>query len=207
MRAEEDNMTVRLGLVVAYAAAIVVAAAGCRSIPAGPNYEGKTAAEWLDQLRDSETNKSVSRKTTTDVGNAIDCIGPAAIPALTNALATDKAWLVREHAAAALGRMGGRALNTIPALIEALGDEHFLVWEAADSALNSMIYAGDHAILLIAEGIKHPNPKIRKSVIAGFGAVGSRVKAAVPAITEALKDNDASVREAAADALREIEGK
>lgn len=193
-------------VVLAIGAAGLILAGGCVSARTEACYKGRSAADWLELLREAEGKKG-AKQDASEVDFAIDAIGPSAIPALTNALASDKSWLVREHSAAALGRMGARAFVAIPALVEALKDEHFLVWEAADSALNNLVFSSEQAVPLIADGIKHPDAKVRKSVIEIFGVLGPRAKAAVPAITGALKDNDAGVKDAAADALKQIEGK
>lgn len=187
-------------------AAVSILAVGCRTQQSGPRYGGRTAAEWLDLLREQKT-KADSSRSVAEVNDALDTMGPAAIPALTNALASDQSWKIRENAAAALGRMGSRALSAVPALIEALKDEHFLVWEAADSALGGIALSSDQSIPAIAAGIKHSNAKVRAAVIDILGALGPRAKSAVPAITGVLNDEDASVREAAGGALKQIEAK
>jgi HEAT repeat protein len=43
-------------------------------------------------------------------------------------------------------------------------------------------------------------------VASSLGEIGAQAKAAVPALTEALKDDDANVRQAAAGALKKITG-
>ena len=48
---------------------------------------------------------------------------------------------------------------------------------------------------------------MRRLAISALGAIGPAAKDAVPALTEALKDEDRRVRQAAQFALRRIKGK
>jgi HEAT repeat protein len=64
-------------------------------------------------------------------------VGPAAVPALSEALATDDRVL-REAAATTLGRIGPDARAAIPPLVRALQDSHGWVREAASQALQKI---------------------------------------------------------------------
>ena len=61
-------------------------------------------------------------------------IGPAAVPALTEALA-HRTWQVRAAAADALGEIGPAAAAAVPALTAALKDKSREVREAAAQSL------------------------------------------------------------------------
>ena len=52
--------------------------------------------------------------------------------------------------------------------------------------------------------LKNENSLIRRISAAALGKIGSRASAAIPALTEALQDKDTAVRQAAAEALKQI---
>ena len=52
--------------------------------------------------------------------------------------------------------------------------------------------------------MKNEDSLIRRISAAALGKIGSRASAAIPALTEALQDKDPAVRQAAAEALKQI---
>ena len=69
---------------------------------------------------------------------ALGQIGPAAVPALIQALKRDEDSWVRMLAATALGAIGPDAKAAVPALIQALTDEHDDVRGQAAEALEKI---------------------------------------------------------------------
>jgi HEAT repeat protein len=62
----------------------------------------------------------------------------------------------------------------------------------------------DAVVPALAEGLKDKQPTRKVRAARFLGEMGRPAQAAVPALHEALKDSDAKVREAAADALKQI---
>jgi HEAT repeat protein len=64
-------------------------------------------------------------------------LGPAAVPALAEALKNQNAD-IRQSAAFALGEIGSAAADAVPALVEALKDQYIDVRQSAADALESL---------------------------------------------------------------------
>jgi HEAT repeat protein len=60
------------------------------------------------------------------------------------------------------------------------------------------------AVAALVEAMKDSDD-VRQRAIRALGRIGPRAKAAVPALSQALKDKNAQVRKVAADALRKID--
>src|SRR5262249_44593199 len=144
--------------------AVVLAPVSCRS---KPPYEGKSAAELEEMLKDEDPKvqaqgaygicrdsakarqlvpaltvalKSRNVLVGEDAARALGGAGPVAadaVPALT-ALLRDPAWKVRREAALALGQVGPGAAAARRALQKAAGDSNKVVREAAREALQKM---------------------------------------------------------------------
>ncbi|MBT3377682.1 MAG: hypothetical protein HN742_42135 [Lentisphaerae bacterium] len=106
--------------------------------------------------------------------------------------------LVRRHAAAALGRIGGRAAGAV--LIEALADPDVGVRREAAKALGA-VRCPEASGALVAL-LKDPDPTVRFNTAYALGEI--RAGASAPALLDALKDSDYGVRDQAAWALREL---
>jgi HEAT repeat protein len=92
-------------------------------------YQGKTVSQWVEALKDKRLRFGAA--------NALVRIGPAAVPALIEAL-KDKDRNVRRAAALALGKIGPATKDAVPALIEALKDKESYVRSAAAWALGKI---------------------------------------------------------------------
>jgi hypothetical protein len=125
----------------------------------------------------------------------------------------------------------GIAVNHIKQLIDQLGDDHFRTRERATqdlielgrSALPMVRDAVDHrdaeianrAQRIVAEIQASPgylmailaenDPKLRREAAAGLERLGADAKDALPALVEALKDDDDTVREAVVSAIVAID--
>jgi HEAT repeat protein len=131
--------------------------------------------------------------------NALAKIGPAAVPALTDALLHSAAASVRRTAAHALGGMRAEAKESVSALITALGDD-----EANSDAADALGMIGpdaQEAIPALVGALKQEDRDFRMKAVYALGGIGS---AAVPALIGALAHADGGVRQGAADALRRI---
>jgi HEAT repeat protein len=87
----------------------------------------------------------------------------------------------------------------IPELVNALNDEKFVRWRAADALLN---IGSDATIPELVNALKHEDFYVRWKAAEALGNIGS--EAAIPELVNALNDEDCYVRRSAADALGNI---
>jgi HEAT repeat protein len=111
----------------------------------------------------------------------------------------DPAVDVRARAVQALVAFDRRAL---PALTSALGDKEYRVRATAAEAI-VMMPPGDVVPGMI-EALRSPEGGVRANAAGVLGAFGPAARAAVPALTRALKDPNPRVRELAGEALNRI---
>jgi HEAT repeat protein len=157
--------------------------------PSVPVYEGKTLAQWLDELYDADYGTSDA------AADALVRIGPDAVPLLLDARASSDVRLHR-RAVAVLVRIGAPAA---PGLVEAL--EKKPEEARVETALVRM---GPAAAPALVEALKDETKG--KEAAHVLGLMGSRGAAAVPGLIGVLRDRQApaAVREEAADALGKI---
>ncbi len=134
-------------------------------------------------------------------------IGPAAkdaVPALIDALKGGD-WDMRCYAAEALGRIGPAAKAAVPALEEALKDkkDKNVRFYAAEAL--ARLGLPDRGLPVLIALLKGKSWILRKYAAMALGEIGAPAKAAIPALREALKDKEADVRNAAAEALKRIQ--
>ncbi len=166
---------------------------------------------------------------------ALGKIGPnakAAVPALLEGLYDeDKDPIVGSCAAEALGKIGPHA---VPALVEALNNEHEDVRSLAAKALGkigpdakatvpALLEAlndededvrslaaealgkiGPDAVPALVEALNNEHEDVRRHAARALGEIGPDAKAAVPVLLEVLNDEDEDVCECAAEALGKI---
>jgi HEAT repeat protein len=109
----------------------------------------------------------------------------------------------RAQAAEALGELGPRAKDAIPALARALRDEYEQVRRGAAASL-AAIGADQSAIPDLVVALKDVDAEVRESAARALGSAGSQARAAVPSLGLLLKDPSEDVRQAAAEALGKI---
>jgi HEAT repeat protein len=138
-----------------------------------------------------------------------------AVPALAEALA-DEEPAVRMNAAMALFRLRAEARPAIPALIKALNDPDnqtnlgtftYSIQEMAAQALGRASGGSAEAVPALTAALDTGgSEEMRLAALRGLDEVGPEARSAVPRLRALLTDNSAKVRQAAAEALRAIEG-
>jgi HEAT repeat protein len=154
------------------------------------------------QLKDSVHAEAALRKS-----------GQLAVPALIEALESDEP-LCREKAARTLGSIGELAVDAAPALEAVLRDKHLEVRLAAGKGLWNITKNADAVVPVLAELLGGKGPPqadtadarrmFLQSVIEALCRIGPSAKAAIPALTRKIKDENRLIRESAQRALREI---
>ena len=121
-------------------------------------YEGKSAAELEQMLRDS--NPAVQAQGAFGLSR-LGSEARAAVPALVDALKKDR--LVRKNAALALGQIGPDARDAVPALSEALSDSEWAVRRQAALALGQIGPEARKAIPALEKVRRDPDPLVRQA--------------------------------------------
>lgn len=136
--------------------------------------------------------------------DALGKIGPdarVATPYLLT-LVKDPSTQVRNLAVDALGRIGADPKEAGPVLVEALRNPGQVSPNLIQAALQKL---GPAVIPEVAKMLQDPKPNVRAQGAALLGRYGAAAKDAVPALTEALKDDQDLVAIHAARALWEID--
>ncbi len=107
---------------------------------------------------------------------------------------------LRGFAAKALGKMQERAIEAIPDLAYAIGDND--VRSAAEWALVQM---GSAAIPALGERCADENPLIRTSAVRALGSIGPAAENAVPVLLQTMTDEDRIVRIETVLALEKVQ--
>jgi HEAT repeat protein len=168
---------------------------GCR--PHGElQYEGKSLRYW--ETRAASENQ-VERA---EAAKALGKIGPPGLEALVPLL-RDPYNHVRSVANLSVMRMGPTA---VPKLKELIHSSDGKVRQGATKALIQALVTmrGNGAPQLI-ELLQDRDPRVREAAARSFLRIGTAAKTAIPALKQALSDENASVRNAAALTLRILE--
>lgn len=107
----------------------------------------------------------------------------------------DERW---KESVTALTSMG---LLAAPALINATGHEHTEVRRGASTALHNI---GPAIIPFLMKALKHENSLVREAAARGLYGFAPQAQKAIPALTDALKDSDAFVRQWVTTALQNL---
>jgi len=143
---------------------------------------------------------------------ALGAIGPdaaAALPAILKALA-DHEPAVRSSATYAIGQLGGAAKEAIPLLERNLtSHDEFLQFVSAWALVHvdpKQKGLAERCLAPLLTGLKSHDPRARSEAAEALGLLGPSARPAVPALKELAqdKDQDDSVREAVAAALKKI---
>ncbi|MCW8129509.1 MAG: HEAT repeat domain-containing protein [Planctomycetota bacterium] len=165
-----------------------------------PEFEGKTVAQWTEQLKWPDTGAKISALL------AIRSLAPGGTSALTAVVAAtkDKQWVVRARAAQCLGAFGPEAHEAVPSLKRLLRDrENFHVNQEAILALGAI---GPEARVAAAE-IKsflwnrefHSAPQAAEALCRIGGEGPEHV---LKRIDASLEDGDSSTASSLMPALR-----
>lgn len=133
------------------------------------------------------------------------CRADVTVPALARSL-KDPAWLVRCDTARALSRFGSEAEKAILPLSGALKDKDGLVRVAAALALWKIEGKTNRVVPVLIQTLKAEDAASYAPAAAAeaLGEIGPPARAAVPALSAALKHNSRGLRIAAAGALWKI---
>lgn len=139
---------------------------------------------------------------------ALHKIGPAIIPFLIKALKHENSF-VREAAARGLYGFAPDAQKAILALTDAQGDSDAFVRQWVATALQNLACHFGPALKVAVPGLadllKDDDIVVRGWAAHALFFIGEAAQSAIPALEKALEDHEQSVKEAVADALREIQ--
>lgn len=170
----------------------------------GPEDAGATVPVLAGALADAATPLEV-RKAAADALGQLKKDAKEAAPALGAAL-KEKDLTLRRAAVVALDRLGAEARAAFSALKQAAKDDDRAVRSQALHALGNLGKDDPDAVVpVLVEGLRDVVIEVRITAILALGGIGPEAKAAVPALTNAARDGQAAVREAAADALKHIQ--
>jgi HEAT repeat protein len=169
----------------------------------------KDSVPALVQAMNAEPKLEVRR----EIFFALAAIGPGseeAVPLLIPNL-THENVKVRNGASYALGKIGPKAKSALPTLRKNMSsrDDPFLPLISA-WALAQIDYENAETVELtlplFIKALEHQEVLVRVEAANSLALFGPRAKEAVPALKKAADDRDRHVREAAAAALKKIEG-
>jgi len=204
------------------AVALIIVSALVFWLNRGPRYEGKPPGYWVEQLLHDNAKAR----------QALQKIGPAAVPALAEAVSRRRgrvwaqleAWrpmlpafiarkiprraldqLLQERAIEVLYQFGPTAAPAVPALVgvdASLND--FIGFGAAGLAHATLQQIGPAGLPYFIRTLQSNDPKIRAKAASYIGHLGPAAGAAAPALAKALKDAIPAVRSSAVIALAQI---
>jgi len=121
------------------------------------------------------------------------------VPVLIKAL-DDHDYEVRFMAADALGNFGDKAASAVPRLSEAAEDENAMVRRSAVGSLGEMTNMSDKVAPILIEKLKDPDDTVRYATALALGQLDHEA-AVVPALLNALKENEGLAKRGAVQAL------
>ncbi len=171
----------------------VAAARALASLPPAPEI---TAPIWEKALDDAD------EKTVRHALDALAELGPAAAPALIDALEHEK---LRVHIAYVLGRLGPAAAPAAPALAQLLADPNERIVREAALALAEIGPAAKDAVPALIQAVENNPGENAPALIYALGKIGPDAASAKPQLLGLLKSPDRKLALAAAWALVHIQ--
>ena len=148
--------------------------------------------------------KAPSKDAARNAAYALSAIGPVAAPALAELLDFE-AEAARGYAAYALGEIGQVAPEIVPALVKLTGDEAEWVRRNTVEALGTIDAPAVTLVETLTESLNHDaDDQVRFTAALSLARLGAKAAGAVPALKQALKDENRYVRANAVDALNRI---
>lgn len=137
--------------------------------------------------------------------SALARIGPSAMTAMTNILATaphdEQRWVLNFFA-----RMGTNAAPAVPALIHQVHHGDMRTAELSAETLGTLRLVPDEAVPALIDGLADPNSRMRAAAAKALGSLGSLAIIALPALNQLETDPDQGVSRAARAAITAITG-
>jgi HEAT repeat protein len=124
------------------------------------------------------------------VVDTLEKIGKPAVPVLIQALQNNDNWMVRYSAADALGRIGASDQEVVPVLINALRDKDEYVRSEAADVLGKI---GKMAVPDLINALQSKDAYVRYKAVDALRIIGKEAVAALPALRNALHDEDIKV--------------
>ena len=175
--------------------------------------EAKPIIPDLIALLDSPLDDEADRRFRVELQYTLSRIGAdakAAVPTLIGSLDSDDED-IRNTAFMALAKMGPAASAAVPALRERLNSKVEFVRTASAWALLDIV-PDDAAINKLAaerrvSALDHENESVRGEAARTLGTLGKYGLAAIPALQKAMDDESQAVRDAVANALKQLQDK
>lgn len=131
-----------------------------------------------------------------------DELGPEDVSVLVQVLGQSEHPWTQRDAICALGEMGGRAADAIPALVQVLWSSDPDLPFVAANALGDI---GPAAVSSLVQALEDGNERVRWFAAYALGKIGPDAGEAIPALIRVLEEEgNRSVREAAAEALEAV---
>jgi HEAT repeat protein len=136
--------------------------------PAEPTHQGKTVSEWTAILKQGNPRE---RKAAVKALGKIGASAEGVLPALIEALKSDKDGEVRNEVVDQLQKMGPAAKDAVPALIGALKDDDEATrWDACE-ALQAIGSDAKAAVPALIEALKDPVGNVRRHAAEALKAI------------------------------------
>ncbi len=166
---------------------------------------GDEAAQALLDVLENRQEVTKVRAAAADTLGRIRADVRAAIPALSEALSSEDAFL-RVTAAASLMKMDSSySVKSLKVFSEGLKDNQSIVRNTAIRALGKMGEDAKEVVPELAKALKDEDKWCRLAAADALESLGANANEAVPALFEALKDDDDRLRKTARRALDKIQ--
>lgn len=136
---------------------------------------------------------------------ALAAIGPGALTAMTNLLATAP-FAEQRLVLDSLATMGTNAAPAVPALIHQIHHGDMRTAELSAATLGALGLVPDEAVPALIDGLADSNSRMRAAAAKALGSFGAQAIIALPALNQLETDPDQGVSRAARAAITAITG-